>query len=531
MRLPRRHRMVRTSILPFHKCFLISAFNAATVRNQTTVVHGQSVVISDDDLPAPRRAKQPAKPINPNDIIVIDSDSEPSPPPSTSSHRDSLLGRANTKTPNKASTNVPPGIKDNVIEIISSDEESSLPQIHPSAGRGAGSPLPADTLLSAAVEGAQHSESHPHHFDVSSPHLSFNPLPALDLPPLPLQATMDFDQPLSPMAAPEATRSGLQSSSPHARSPLHGHSFCATLEPATSAVVQSSDETNKSPFTVENLVADGSPMFGSPWTLSSTALIAIQPSFSSNHISPKVSPTDLRARASASVESTNLNTLVSPAHPSPIRTSPPDETAAQTVEHSPVPPVTPTLTSPVTASSPPIPHPLQPQMRIEPSVPPYPSANAIDLGTRHHGPGRLFGFSKIRALTKSASSGRTSADGTRALQNSRSIVPDPVLTSKQPVDNIASTKCKEEEGLPITSDPLRPAKGQSLQDVINRAYKNPPVHIDLTLDDSDEEPGETVRQSIENIPDRVRQNAKLLDKFLASYDREEPEDPVRCRNI
>jgi hypothetical protein len=63
----------------------------------------------------------------------------------------------------------------------------------------------------------------------------------------------------------------------------------------------------------------------------------------------------------------------------------------------------------------------------------------------------------------------------------------------------------------IAPVPYRSAEGQSLLDVINRAYKKPPIHIDLTLDDSEEE-------LVENIPESVRYNARLLDQFLASDD-------------
>jgi hypothetical protein len=71
----------------------------------------------------------------------------------------------------------------------------------------------------------------------------------------------------------------------------------------------------------------------------------------------------------------------------------------------------------------------------------------------------------------------------------------------------------------VTSSPYRFPEGQSLSDVINRAYKPPPIHIDLTLDDSDME-------LVMDVPASVQHNAKLLDEFLASDNEETGKEDV-----
>jgi hypothetical protein len=52
-----------------------------------------------------------------------------------------------------------------------------------------------------------------------------------------------------------------------------------------------------------------------------------------------------------------------------------------------------------------------------------------------------------------------------------------------------------------------------LLDVINQAYKPPPIHIDLTLDDSEEEPDKEIE-----CPANVWEQARVLDRLLASDD-------------
>ena len=199
--------------------------------------------ISDSDISEPRRpTTRPTKPINQDEIIIIDSDSEPS-PPSKSSHTGNLSGRGNIKTPSasasphKSSANfAPPGFRvvdDDVFEIISSDEEEQVPPMSVSAS-GSGrpkSPLPAVPPLSTPVCSTQGSETYMDQLHNVEPRLSPELPPALDFavpPPSPPQIDMevdlDFDRLLSPQTPTDGTENGLRHLSPRADSPIRGPS-------------------------------------------------------------------------------------------------------------------------------------------------------------------------------------------------------------------------------------------------------------------------------------------------------------------
>jgi hypothetical protein len=93
-------------------------------------------------------------------------------------------------------------------------------------------------------------------------------------------------------------------------------------------------------------------------------------------------------------------------------------------------------------------------------------------------------------------------------------IPATAVSEERHIDKgpIAAPRNKETRK-PVTAGSYRFPEGLSLSDVINRAYKPPPIHIDLTLDESDVE-------LVTDVPASVRHNARLLDELLASDNEE-----------
>jgi hypothetical protein len=149
-----------------------------------------------------------------------------------------------------------------------------------------------------------------------------------------------------------------------------------------------------------------------------------------------------------------------------------------------------------------------------------------------------------------ATSSNPSTSSFRPLQTSTSAaaLSDPTTVNKEPISALSGVRTNtvvastpldavsggwsigkkpvtapqsEEVRIPVTSGLYRAPEGQTLLDVINRAYKPAPMHIDLTLDDSDEE-------LVVDVPASVRRNAKLFDEFLSS-DNEGKEEIDQCK--
>jgi hypothetical protein len=453
-----------------------------------------------------------------------------------------------------------------VIEIITSDEDDPILLIKSPAGSNRPKlPLPT---VSPPMASAGPSKSYPDESDILGLHLSPEPPPASRCstpPPSPPRIDIEMSnlsRSPSPQIPIEAAGSGLQSlTSPRVDSPIRGPSSSASPEPLIPAPVQSSDDSMRSSAAVESPVVDDYAMFGPPWGLDSAAPGAVEPPAPAPQILANISQMGSQVRASASGESSIPNKLAtsrssSPALHSSIRTPPPRESTTQTPEPSPV--IYQTLTTPASpaTASPPIRPSFLFQMRTEPSVPPRPAANAIDRGMRIHSPGSLFGpilakpsLSKVRSLVKSASSSNTLAKGVEGSQSTTLTTAHPIIVNeaqtsaptgtrmqaevftvaaaaaanvRRSAEKGAADDVRKKEGpslvIPV---PYRSPEGQSLLDVINQAYnpafKRPPIHIDLTLDDSVEEP---------SVPERVRRNAKLLEQFMASADEGENTEDV-----
>jgi hypothetical protein len=393
------------------------------------------------------------------------------------------------------------------------------------------SSLPSVPSSGEPAEGAQRTKSPPDELNVIETRLSPAPSLAMDLdtPPLsPPYMDLDFGRLPSPQPLLEPNSGQRQVSLLRSESPVPGPSFVATSEPMVSVPVEAPDETQISPASVQLSVIHRSA-FGSPSGPLSTVPAAVQSSVSVNVVAPIIPPTAPPVSISASTRSP-------PQPPSPVYTTPrlPTPTKPSTEVADPS-----SLVSENTISSSPVTRPSLSQTRTEPSAP---------MGSLS---GRTFekpSLSKVRSLSLSTSSSNTLASSSRASQSSTFTAArrDPKLIDKEPtVMAVGLQKEANPSGVPVAgvSDgpsfgkeavtepqtekprstvapaPYRSSEGHSLQDVINRAYKRPPIHIDLTLDDEDVP---------ETVPESVRHNARLLDEFLASEDEDRGvDDEVR----
>ena len=276
-----------------------------------------------------------------------------------------------------------------------------------------------------------------------------------------------------------------------------------------------------------------SESFGSPSGPLSTVPAAVQPFVSMDVVAPSIPPTAPPVSIPASTRPPQPG---SPAYTTP-RLPTPAKPSTEIAEPSSVVSENTILSPPAAVDSPPVTRPSLSQTSTEPSAP---------TGSLS---GRIFekpSLSKVRSLSLSSSS-NTLASSSRASQSStftaawrdpKSIDKEPIATAvglqKEPKPSGApfagasdrQSFGKEAVTAPqagklrstVAPAPYRSSEGHSLQDVINRAYKKPPIHIDLTLD-------EDVPQT---VPENVRRNARLLDEFLASEDEErDVDDEVR----
>jgi len=521
-------------------------WNVVHARRKTPNVHGEFLELSSDDDVPNRPVTQLAKPIVQDDIIVIDSDSEPDLAPSKSRPAGPLSIQNNTKIPRSLPSHPPAGFRmvDNVLELISSDEEDTTLPVRASGSRHPRSLDYAVPPPSASASHARQSQSPTDELDILK-HPGPKAAPVLKPatpppPPSPIDMGMDvdFDRPFSPLPSPENSSRPRHISLPQKESPVpvREPSSFPNPEPVISVPIQTTESSKSPPY-----IAQGTSLFGLPTGLSSATPTAIQPPLPADTVSQNDMPPDSPPRALAKPQS---SVPASPVGSLLVRTPPPAENATRTPEPEPSAPTSEATKVSRPASLPPIRPPFHSQIRTEPSVPPHPAPNAMDLGDRHHPPGSLFGFSlkkpiKTRDMSNSGPSSNASTSDSQTL-TSATAPRDSVPVNKEPVDASAGLQSNTivdsipataaSEGRPIgkgavaaprnkevrkfvTSSPYRFPEGQSLPDVINRAYKPPPTHIDLTLDDSDGEP-------VMDVPASAQHNARNLDKFLASDNEE-----------
>lgn len=504
----------------------------------------------DDDSPAPRRPQRviPHRTI-PAEIIVISSDDEASPGPSRAAssgptHLAATFLRNRPAEPQHLQVNT----QQEYIVVTDSEEEVingvSVGSIEPPE-----SPFDAHSPPTLSINGDRVSESPLGEVDL---HLNGGK-DAQESPPLyaDMDADMNFDfgRPSSVLA--DAGSGGMRDSPILRAESSVDFNTAKNPEFMSPKVAESPHETIKSPSPIDaDFVASNEHGFSSnPQSLDAA-------------LSPSPSPS-LPVSSSPILADlpTPAVTLVSPpTFPLLSRNSPGTSPTIQAT----IPVTTTSDLTKLSPSPPPASHlirlPLQSQIRIEPSVPPLPAANAYDWGPRHHGLGGLFKNVLARASRPYKRSSSTSTpsnsvpsndlqiptatvaargcivqaigeelnstlsvhlkDETTASAVAERLIVDSPLSVPQ---HLKAQHSKEEVSLPTTSS--RPHDGKTLKDVINQAYKRPsPEVIDLTLDDDDDD-GDDDNDGLDvTISASILETARALDEFLASDNEETASD-------
>jgi hypothetical protein len=429
-----------------------------------------------------------------------------------------------------------------VFEILDSDDEDANPPSRASTGHVEPFESPIGTVPppSSSIAGKEVIRSP---FDTFEPRLinAVEHTPPLEFPPSPQSDIgMDVDiDPLPPVISVEENISnGIQEESPLIVDLCAVSANTGSLSPRD---VESTRKTRSpGPVAIDNTRSFSSPPASAIVLLSATPNNTEPPA-----PTPLISPSLYSPTLATDFVISSLPRLA--AEELTIRHSPPTSAS--------LPPID---TSQMASDPPPdsahaeslLRRPFVSQIRIDPSVPPHPAANAIDWGPRQHGPDGLFRHvlkrpglyqnhslsypttsKNLLARTPECASSRTPEEiGMIVEKISASVnssdqkdgAPSALPTGGEvqatiETDSVSAHPAYQssDKGSPGAMDPYRS------QDVIVQPDR-PREVIDLTLsddeDDDEEHDNDRWDHQVDTIPASVLQGARWLDALLAMED-------------